>query len=907
MIGKDTEKDVKYLFDELKTKNPDRVSFIFKIKDIFEKITSKENNIIIPENNIENFKNQINEIKKKIQDKKLDKDSFYKRIIPIIILSNKYIFNYEPRKIQIIALLLFLYKEKTKGLIEQIPTGEGKTSISSFLAVIEALEGKKVDIITSSLVLAERDATLLKNFYNLFGLTVDYCRNSDPNSKKKNKYLENECYTADILYGDTLSFEGDILRTNFMEMVGRGKRRTYDCLIIDEIDNICIDNIKNITELLDDFHGYRFLEYIYFIIYSKLKEMDKEFRKNMEKKNVNINMLINKKEIVEILEKKVKEIIDFKKLKECKKNRIILPEHLNNFVKNRMRKWCESAFDAMYIYEKDKQYIISKSDKYGFDTIKPVDFFNTGVIEENSVWNGLHQFLEIKEGLRLTEENLNSCYMSNLTFFKKYITKEENNIYGLTGTLGSKKSQEALKKIYNLELLFIPSFKESKLKTYKELILNNQKEYENTLFEKIKNFALNKKRAVLVIFKYINEVNEMYNYLIKRGIPKNNLIRYSRNDLNEEKNFLKNDIKPGKIILSTNLSGRGTDIKISKELEKNKGLHVILTFVPISERIERQAFGRAGRKGEQGSGQYIIMSSEKFSKLIDERNKKEENEYKYLINSYQKKIDLFQEIFEDFSDLLIRIKADIKADQFILLDLKERWGLFLVENDLSRIEKEYKDENSLKLDKAILEKTRENYKKFKDSIIENIKNKYEFLNPLILSKTLLPENCDEAIKRSPFLTLGAYLYRTFLKSQKIKNQEEYINFAIDNFKNLDNCCNILNNQFKIYAELMKKIGVKEDSDLFKQNNEKMNFLNIEILTLIKKNLSVLNLINDNKENYKIYAKRIYLAEINKDNNGNKKYSQDIIDYFKDFGGICLFEIKFKNYFCFLNLFKIFKI
>ena len=77
--------------------------------------------------------------------------------------------------------------------------------------------------------------------------------------KKKNKYLENECYTADILYGDTLSFEGDILRTNFMEMVGRGKRRTYDCLIIDEIDNICIDNIKNITELLDDFHGYRFL------------------------------------------------------------------------------------------------------------------------------------------------------------------------------------------------------------------------------------------------------------------------------------------------------------------------------------------------------------------------------------------------------------------------------------------------------------------------------------------------------------------------------------------------------------------------------------------------------------------------------------------------------------------------
>ena len=77
-----------------------------------------------------------------------------------------------------------------------------------------------------------------------------------------------------------------------------------------------------------------------------------------------------------------------------------------------------------------------------FKTIKPIDFSNTGVIQENPVWTGLHQFLQIKEGLRLTEESLNSCYMSNFTFFKKYISNDENNIYGLTGTLGSKKTQE---------------------------------------------------------------------------------------------------------------------------------------------------------------------------------------------------------------------------------------------------------------------------------------------------------------------------------------------------------------------------------------------------------------------------------------------------------------------------------
>ena len=76
--------------------------------------------------------------------------------------------------------------------------------------------------------------------------------------------------------GDPLSFEGDILRTNFMGLVERGNKRNFDCIIIDEIDNICIDNIKNITELLDNFHGYKFLEYVYLFIYNELVKLDKK-------------------------------------------------------------------------------------------------------------------------------------------------------------------------------------------------------------------------------------------------------------------------------------------------------------------------------------------------------------------------------------------------------------------------------------------------------------------------------------------------------------------------------------------------------------------------------------------------------------------------------------------------------
>lgn len=73
----------------------------------------------------------------------------------------------------------------------------------------------------------------------------------------------------------------------------------------------------------------------------------------------------------------------------------------------------------------------------------------------------MHQFLEIKEGLRLTEENVNSCYISNLTFFKKYIDEKNNNLYGVTGTMDCPKTNKLLTEIYNIKQLIIPSFKKS--------------------------------------------------------------------------------------------------------------------------------------------------------------------------------------------------------------------------------------------------------------------------------------------------------------------------------------------------------------------------------------------------------------------------------------------------------------
>ena len=887
MMNQDNNiKDINLLFKEISIKNP-----IFQnLNDIFNIYKSIEYYYL---NNIqqiseESLKRKIKELKNKISSNTSNSHN-YIELISIMIKVNEIIFHYKPREIQIIAVLFFLYKDKNFGLIEEILTGEGKTIIISFLAVIKAFQGKKIDILTSSLVLAERDAKGMSQFYNYFGLSVDFCKNYFKDNFKNENFSEKnecfDCYYADIVYGDCLSFESDILRTEFMGIIGRGRKRNFDCIIIDEIDNICIDNIKNITELLDNFHGYKFLEYVYFYIYNELIELDKEIWKEVDYVEFkhDIGVLSMKNQIIEILLKKVEsEFSDFKSLS-IKKN-IFLPEHLYNFIKFRLKKLCESAYDALYIYKENKEYIIAIDERYRFKTIKPVDFSNTGVIQENSIWTGLHQFLQIKEGLTLTQENLNSCYMSNFTYFKKYISKYENNIYGLTGTLGSKKTQEALKILYKLNLLFIPTFKKCKLQKYEPILIKDIDKYNAKLVKVIKDIAFNKGRVVLVIFKYIDDVYEMYNLLLKNNIDRKYIIKYTRNDIINENNFLKKEIKPYSIILSTNLSGRGTDIKISKELEAKKGLHVILTYLPFSERIERQAFGRAGRKGENGSGQLIIFEQDKYEDLIQKREIDEENEFKFLIKVYKRKVELFQELFEKFSFFLNEIRRKKKVDELMLIDIKERWGIFLVENDLANIEKKYKSEESLKLNEQMFSNVRNNFNYFMNDLNNKINNKYEFFNPLLLCKTFNIEKCDEAIVKSPILVLGAYSFRSLFKIDKKLNN--YQKEALYDFLTLEKNCNILLNQYKIYENMLMKLNVKYNSDLYIQNQQKIMFIN-EYLQLIRRNINILEyaINNPERKHFKIFSKIFNLNELNQD----KRYNQETLDYFKDYG-MCLYNL-----------------
>lgn len=283
---------------------------------------------------------------------------------------------------------------------------------------------------------------------------------------------------------------------------GRGDR-PFDYIIIDEIDNICIDNLRNIVELVDNFPGFKYLEYLYFFIYKVLKKKVNTLKNN------------NKKDYKEELRKKAELIIhevseetriflnNNRDLKYDDEKKILIPENCFDFINSRVEHWCKMAFDAMFNFEKNKNYFISKDEYFGFDTIKPIDYVNTGVILQNSVWSGLHQFLQIKEGLTFLEENINSSFMSYLSFFRRY-----KLINGITGTLGSKRTQKAINKIYKINLLRMPPFKERQLQINEPKIFSEEQKYNSELISEIIENSAHHQRVVLVLFEYMAQVNE---------------------------------------------------------------------------------------------------------------------------------------------------------------------------------------------------------------------------------------------------------------------------------------------------------------------------------------------------------------------------------------------------------------
>ena len=165
---------------------------------------------------------------------------------------------------QILSCFIALNANQAQGRLLKVATGEGKSTIVSVLAIINALKGKKVDIITSSPVLAERDAKEKDKLYKMFGLSC-----SDNNDKSIYIKGAKDCYKKDIVYGEAAQFQFDTLRDKNSSL-GTLADRKCEVAIIDEVDSMLIDDSSKIARLSSTIAGLDQLQPIYHFLWQRL-------------------------------------------------------------------------------------------------------------------------------------------------------------------------------------------------------------------------------------------------------------------------------------------------------------------------------------------------------------------------------------------------------------------------------------------------------------------------------------------------------------------------------------------------------------------------------------------------------------------------------------------------------------
>lgn len=861
-------------------------------------------------------------------DFEIKKNESISKVLGMISLAIKAEKGYTLRNAQLIAILMFIGKQKQHGLVEEISTGEGKSCIICTLSIYFALRKKKVDIISSSYLLAQRDSEEFGKIYEYFNLTTDYPKKSNP-----------EPYKSDILYGTFLEFEGDCLREIITNKKIRNNR-PYEVIIIDEVDNLFIDNILQSTRLTSSTKGLKYLiplylstflmfelyDFIFLFFFSiHLKYLDEQKRKKYEilikepeyrKKIISEltkNMLVsldNDKE--EQLKDELDELDELNDISPDKINKELLqkgdklknevenflgkledylkyPEFLKKFTNFQMSNWINNAFKAKNYMNKYIHYVVTEGKNRD---VAPVDRENTGETELSTVYSdGLHQMLEIKEKLRIKDETLTDTFLSHITFFQKYKNNEEFLFFGLTGTIGDKETQKIYKTDYfNSKLLFIPQYKKKRFIELPPILSNILDHPKNICKDIIINYS--KGRRILVICESIKEARDLHNKLLdfdinclKETYPfvkenyKNFILLYTRSDTSEKDNY-KN--KQGKIILSTNFGGRGTDIKTTPEEEKNGGMHVILTSMPANYRVLKQAFGRTSREGKKGTGQIILKqeANESFSDVLDDMNKNE----KERIENIQKhlKIILFKDkMFIKFCSVV----KNLEKNSCLFDDIRERWAMFLKINISKYMIDDFNEQE-----------IEEKFNSFKEEVEKTVNMKYDYEkyeNPFIkieagLKKykkfeNILNNYLDIDIKNKRFFFVVPYLKAIVLvKNYKKKYNDEFYNKLTNYLKEAQKCINLLIKKsidpilqsFSNWNKLFKNIRLEIENNKIDEEMNEMEILALEKEDLFIQYKNIKNILK--KLNDKIKYNLIFIEKYKKNYGDNEWYMISII-------------------------------
>ncbi|NLN59475.1 MAG: preprotein translocase subunit SecA [Deltaproteobacteria bacterium] len=544
-----------------------------------------------------------------------------------------------PFDVQVIGGLVL-----NEGKIAEMKTGEGKTLAATLPLYLNALEGKGAHLVTVKDYLAKRDAEWMGPIYRFLGLSVGtIVHGMDDNERK-------EAYGADITYGTNNEFGFDYLRDNMKFTLDDYVQRDFNYAIVDEVDSILIDEAR--TPLI--------------ISGASEESTDKYYRINQIIPNLRKEKdytVEEKSRTVALTEEGVARVETYLKVQNLyEPKNIELLHHVNQ------------ALKAHTLFKKDVDYLVKDGQ------VIIVDEFTGRIMPGRRYSDGLHQALEAKETVKIERENQTLATINFQNYFRMY-----TKLSGMTGTADTEAAE--FKKIYDLDVVVIPTNMPMIRNDHSDVIYKTEKEKFNAVIEEIKE--LNQQgRPVLVGTISIEKSELLGKFLTRSGIP-----HYVLNAKNHEKEaeIVAKAGQKGMVTISTNMAGRGTDIKLGEGVAELGGLHILGTERHESRRIDNQLRGRSGRQGDQGSSRFYlsleddllrIFGAEKISAVMDRLGIEENQpiEHKFIsraIENAQKRVE--GQNFEirkhllDFDDVMNRQRQVIYEQRKKVLKGDNLW------------------------------------------------------------------------------------------------------------------------------------------------------------------------------------------------------------------------------------------
>ncbi len=487
-----------------------------------------------------------------------------------------------------------------QGKIAEMRTGEGKTLVATLPLYLNSLAGRGVHLVTPNDYLSRVGAGWMGKVYAALGVSVGVLshefsgvydpeyQDSHPHGDERLAHFRScsrhDAYAADITYGTNNEFGFDYLRDNLEYAPSALRQRDHYFAIVDEVDSILIDEARTplIISAPDEESGE--LYKIFARITPQLKE-DEDY---------NVDEKLKAVSITDAGIDKVEKILGIANIYEEKGMRFV--RHL------------ESSLRAAALFIRDREYVVKNGE------VIIVDEF-TGRLMPGRRWSeGLHQAVEAKEGVAIQKESRTLATITFQNYFRMY-----EKLAGMTGT--AQTSAEEFHKVYNLDVITIPTHRPMVRRDMPDLIFKSEKGKQAALLAEIKT-RHSQGQPVLIGTVSIEKNERLERLLEVNGIP--HAVLNAKNH-EQEALIIAQAGRRGAVTVATNMAGRGVDIilggsapdpKEAEEVRAAGGLHVIATERHEARRIDNQLRGRAGRQGDPGSSQFFVSVDDDVMRIF---------------------------------------------------------------------------------------------------------------------------------------------------------------------------------------------------------------------------------------------------------------------------------------------------